>query len=276
MADREQTVIELRKVEKSFGSQKVLEGIDLAIGRGQTTVVIGRSGVGKSVLLRHMAGLLRPDAGEVWFGGERIDCLSERQLAEVRVRCGFLFQGGALFDSMTALENVVFPLRDRLGLSSSRAREVAREKLNVVGMTDHATKWPGQLSGGERKRVALARALALDPEVMLYDEPTTGLDPPRAHIICELIVKLKETLGITSVVVTHDMSAARKVADRIVMLHKGRLIADSTPEEISSVRDPIVACFVRGLPEEHELAAVAGRGSDSVDSGGINGSEAGL
>ncbi len=260
-------IIEFRKVEKSFGSQKVLDRIDLAIERGKTTVVIGRSGVGKSVLLKHAVVLLRPDAGQVLFDAQRIDQLSERQLVGVRARVGFLFQAGALFDSMMAVDNVVFPLREHLRLSYKQARDLAMEKLALVGMTAHAEKWPSQLSGGERKRVALARAIALDPEVVLYDEPTTGLDPPRAHIICELIVKLQQALGITSVVVTHDMTTAKKVANRIVMLHEGRLIADSSPDQISTVTDPIVASFVRGLPQADELAAVTvGRpGSPSLN-----------
>lgn len=249
-------IIEFRKVEKSFGSQKILDQIDLGIESGKTTVVIGRSGTGKSVLLKHITCLLRPDAGEVFFDGQRIDQLSERQLIKVRARVGFLFQGGALFDSMRAVDNVIFPLRDHRRISYKQAREFAMEKLSLVGMADHAEKWPGQLSGGESKRVALARAIALDPEVMLYDEPTTGLDPPRAHIICELIVKLQQALGITSVVVTHDMKAAQKVGNRIVMLHEGRLVADGKADEILAVADPIVASFVRGLPQEHELAAI--------------------
>ena len=256
-------IIELRKVEKSFGSQKVLDKIDLAIETGKTTVVIGRSGSGKSVLLKHIIALLRPDCGEVLFDAQRIDDLSERQLVPVRARVGFLFQGGALFDSMTAVDNVIFPLRDHLGLSYKQARELAGEKLALVGMTAHAQKWPSQLSGGECKRVALARAIALDPEVILYDEPTTGLDPPRAHSICELSIKLQERLGITSVVVTHDMTAARKVGNRIVMLHDGRFIAEGTPDEISNLSDPIVSCFVRGLPQNHELAALSVRGPES-------------
>ena len=250
-------IIELRKVEKAFGSQKVLDSVDLAIQTGQTTVVIGRSGTGKSVLLKHMMALLRPDAGQVFFDGQRIDHLSERQLVPVRARCGFLFQGGALFDSMTAVENVAFPLRDHLSLPRTKAESLALQKLELVGMAEHAGKWPSQLSGGEQKRVALARAIALDPQVVLYDEPTTGLDPPRAHIICELILRLQQKLGITSVVVTHDMTAARKVAHRIVMLHKGRLIADASPDQIADLKDPNVASFVRGLPEDHELAGIS-------------------
>ncbi len=263
MESKNSHIIELRAVEKSFGSQKVLDRIDLAIERGKTTVVIGRSGVGKSVLLKHIICLLRPDAGQVFFDAQRIDHLSERKLVQVRARIGFLFQAGALFDSMTAVDNVVFPLRDHLRLSYKSARELAGEKLSLVGMADHADKWPSQLSGGERKRVALARAIAMDPEVVLYDEPTTGLDPPRAHIICELILKLQQTLGITSVVVTHDMTAASKVANRIVMLHQGRLIADSTPDQIATLSDPIVASFVRGLPQDYELAAVTVRRPES-------------
>ena len=265
MGSNNQHIIELRKVQKSFGNQKVLEGIDLAIKTGQTTVVIGRSGVGKSVLLKHIVALLRPDVGQVFFNGERIDQLPERELVPIRARCGFLFQGGALFDSMTALENVAFPLQDHLSLPRRRAEALAMKKLEMVGMVEHASKWPSQLSGGEQKRVALARAIALDPQAVLYDEPTTGLDPPRAHIICELILKLQRRLGITSVVVTHDMIAARKVADRIVMLHEGRLIADGTPDQISRLNDPNVACFVRGLPEDYELAAIASGQSNSPD-----------
>ena len=265
MGSNNEHIIELRRLEKSFGKQKVLKGIDLAIKTGETTVAIGRSGVGKSVLLKHMVALLRPDAGEVLFDGERIDQLSERQLVPIRGRCGFLFQGGALFDSMTAVENVAFPLRDHLSLPRKKAEALAKEKLEMVGMAEHAEKWPSQLSGGEQKRVALARAIALDPEVMLYDEPTTGLDPPRAHIICELILKLQRRLGITSIVVTHDMTAAKKVGQRVVMLHEGKLIADDSPEQITNLDDPNVSRFVRGLPEDYELAAITAGKWNSPD-----------
>ena len=249
-------IVELHKVEKSFGPQQVLGGIDLAIETGRTTVVIGRSGTGKSVLLKTILGLLRPDAGEVFFDGQRIDNLSEGNLSAIRSRCGFLFQGGALFDSMTALENVAFPLRDQHCMRRKAAHALAREKLAMVGMAEHAEKWPSQLSGGEQKRVALARAVARDPDIVLYDEPTTGLDPPRAHIICELILKLQETLGLTSIVVTHDMAAATRVGNRVVMLHEGKLIADGTPEEISNAKDPTVSCFVRGMPEQEEMDTI--------------------
>lgn len=253
MGTNNHKIVELHGVEKSFGPQQVLAGIDLAIETGQTTVVIGRSGTGKSVLLKTIIGLLRPDAGEVFFDGQRIDNLSERELSAVRSRCGFLFQGGALFDSMTAVDNVSFPLRDQRRMRRKAAHALAREKLAMVGMAEHADKWPSQLSGGEQKRVALARAVAMDPDIILYDEPTTGLDPPRAHIICELILKLQETLGLTSIVVTHDMAAATRVGNRVVMLHDGKLIADGTPEEISNADDQTVACFVRGLPEQEEM-----------------------
>ena len=265
MASNNINIVELRKVEKRFGEQVVLGGIDLRVESGGTTVIIGRSGTGKSVLLKHISALLRPDAGEVFFSGQRIDNLSEKELVPIRAKIGFLFQGGALFDSMTAVDNVIFPLRDQLLLSYKQARVLAREKLAMVGMAEHADKWPGQLSGGERKRVALARAIAMDPEVMLYDEPTTGLDPPRSHIICELILKLQHSLGITSVVVTHDMTAARKVANRMVMLHGGKLIAEGSAEEIANSSNPIVACFVRGLPEDGELAAVTGGGREEQE-----------
>lgn len=250
-------IIELHGIHKAFGPQKVLDGIDLSIQTGQTTVVIGRSGTGKSVLLKHMMALMRPDAGKVFFDGQQIDQLSETQLVPVRARCGFLFQGGALFDSMTALDNVAFPLRDHLVMPRKKAHSLALHKLKLVGMAEHAEKYPSQLSGGEQKRVALARAIALDPQVILYDEPTTGLDPPRAHIICELILRLQQKLGITSVVVTHDMTAAKMVAHRIVMLHQGRLIADAPPDQIANLKDPNVASFVRGLPQAHELDGIS-------------------
>jgi len=249
-------IIELRNVSKRFGRLVVLDGVSLQLHRGQTTVVIGESGTGKSVLLKHLIGLLKPDSGEVYFDGRRVDRLSPKQWVEVRRRFGMLFQGAALFDSMTAVQNVEFPILEHRSVSPSEARAIAMEKLRMVGLEEFADKKPAQLSGGQRKRVGLARAIALDPEVILYDEPTTGLDPIRADVINELILKLKRELGVTSVVVTHDMASAYKVADRIVMLCDGQFIADGTPDEIRHSTDDRVRRFVEGRADEDELASL--------------------
>ena len=249
----DQPIIKLRQVYKSFGPLHVLLGVDLAIRRGSTTVVIGPSGCGKSVLLKHIVALLRPDRGEVFFEGREISRLRERELVPIRQRVGFVFQGGALFDSMTVEENVCFPLvehdRRRRGDHADRCREA----LRLVGLDGAQRKVPGELSGGQKKRVALARAIVLDPDVILYDEPTTGLDPVRADLINELIIKLQHELTTTAVVVTHDMASARKVADRIVMLYDGRFIADAAPAELDGVRNEIVRHFVEGRASVQEL-----------------------
>jgi phospholipid/cholesterol/gamma-HCH transport system ATP-binding protein len=208
--------------------------------------VIGESGAGKSVLLSHIVRLIKPDRGEIYFRGRRIDNMSERDLSEIRPRFGFLFQQSALFDSMTVGENVAFPVAEHTKKSRREIDKTVREKLAMVGLDGTQNKWPAELSGGQKKRVALARAIALDPELILYDEPTTGLDPPRADEINELILKLKRELGVTSVVVTHDMASALKVADRIVMLYRGGFIFDGTPQSIESCDDERVRCFVEG------------------------------
>jgi len=208
-------LIELRHVSKAFGRLVVLEDLSLSIDAGKCIVVIGASGTGKSVLLKHIVGLLRPDKGEVWYDGQRIDILTERKLMKVRLQFGFLFQQGALFDSMNVLENVSFPLVEHSNKKSEEVREIATHKLSMVGLKDAGKKMPSELSGGQKKRVALARAIALDPKVILYDEPTTGLDPIRADVINELIIKLQKGLKVTSIVVTHDMQSTLKIADRI-------------------------------------------------------------
>ena len=247
-------LIELRKVSKRFGRQVVLRELDLAIEAGKCLVVIGASGSGKSVMLKHIVGLLQPDSGEVWFAGQRLDNKSERQLAHLRQRFGFLFQMGALFDSMNVQDNIAFPLVEHTRKPPDEVAQIVRQKLALVGLPDIALKMPGELSGGQRKRVALARAIALGPEVILYDEPTTGLDPVRSDIINELILKLQRELQVTSVVVTHDMNSAFKVADRLVMLHEGKLIFDGTPDQIRANTDPIVHRFVNGEAGEQDLA----------------------
>jgi phospholipid/cholesterol/gamma-HCH transport system ATP-binding protein len=251
-----QATVRLVDIHKRFGGLKVLNGINLDLRSGQTTVIIGESGVGKSVILKHIVRLLRPDRGAVYFGDRRIDALPERELAAIRPRFGFLFQLGALFDSMTVGQNVGFPIREHSRLDRRRIDEIVRQKLVMVGLDGIQEQWPAELSGGQRKRVALARAIALDPEIILYDEPTTGLDPPRADVINELIIKLQRELGVTSVVVTHDIASARKVADRILMLYDGRFIFDGTSEEIMNCKDPRVRCFVEGRCPEEDLQSL--------------------
>ena len=255
---QEEPIIRLEKVVKAFNGKVVLDEVDLAIAPGRTTVVIGPSGCGKSVLLKHIVVLLRPDSGKVFFGADEISGMSERRLVAIRRRIGFLFQASALFDSMTVEENVCFPLAEH-GVGTSEARKQrCREVLGLVGLDNLQHRYPEELSGGQKKRVALARAISLGPDVILYDEPTTGLDPIRADLINELIIKLQAALGTTTVVVTHDMSSARKVGDRIVMLHDGHFIADTTPDGLDEIDDDDVARFVRGQASREELAALSG------------------
>lgn len=249
-------LIELRNIHKRFGSHVVLNGVDLAIEEGQGLVILGASGSGKSVMLKHIVGLLKPDQGEVWFDGRRIDNLPERSLQEIRHHLGFLFQMGALFDSLSVQENVAFPLVEHTHKSSEEIAKTVKNKLAMVGLPDIGKKMPGELSGGQRKRIGLARAIALDPRVILYDEPTTGLDPIRSDVINELILKLKRELNITSIVVTHDMISAFKVADRIVMLHEGKLIFDGTPEALRKSDNDTVRRFVAGEADASDLASL--------------------
>jgi phospholipid/cholesterol/gamma-HCH transport system ATP-binding protein len=249
-------IVELRHVHKRFGRLVVLNGVSLSVEPGKCLVIIGASGSGKSVMLKHIVGLLRPDKGEVWFKDQRIDELRERHLMKIRQHFGFLFQMGALFDSETVYGNIAFPLIEHTHKKPDEVRKIVAERLALVGLCDVDRKMPAELSGGQRKRVALARAIALDPEVILYDEPTTGLDPIRADIINELILKLQRQLKVTSIVVTHDMNSAYKVADRIVMLHEGKLIFDGTPRQIQLTEDPVVKRFILGEASEKELAAI--------------------
>lgn len=255
------TIIELRRVSKSFGPQRVLDDIDLRIERGRNTVIIGRSGVGKSVLLKHVVGLLHPDRGEVYFDGRRVDTLRERELVAVRRRISFVFQLNALFDSMSVAENVAFPLIETgdARLSRERVREIVQRRLQMVGLAGFGHKRPAQLSGGEKKRVALARALALEPPpaVILYDEPTAGLDPQRADSINKLIRLLQRELGVTGVIVTHDMHSAAEIGDRILMLWDGRFIADGDPAALRGSNDERVRRFVEGRAEPADLASLS-------------------
>jgi phospholipid/cholesterol/gamma-HCH transport system ATP-binding protein len=242
-------LFELRGVSKRFGKVEALRDVDFQIERGKTTVVIGPSGCGKTVLLKHLIVLIRPDQGQVLFDSVRVDDETEPRLVAMRRRCGFLFQAGALFDSETAAQNVAFPLIQHTDYQPTKIEKLALEKLEMVGLRDFAQRLPSELSGGQRKRVALARAIALSPEVILYDEPTTGLDPIRAETINDLITKLQNELKITSIVVTHDMHSANKVGDRIVMLSRGRIVADGTPEEIQNSPNEEVQRFLQGRSE---------------------------
>jgi phospholipid/cholesterol/gamma-HCH transport system ATP-binding protein len=249
-------VIELSDVHKSFGSLQVLRGIDLSLRPRETTVIIGESGVGKSVVLKHIVGLLRPDRGEVRYHGRLIGKMNARELARLRMNFGVLFQLGALFDSLSVAENVGFPLVEQGRRSRAEINRIVTDKLRMVGLDGMQSKRPADLSGGQRKRVALARAIALDPEVILYDEPTTGLDPVRADVINELILKLRRETGTTGIVVTHDMASANKVADRIIMLYEGRFIFDGTPAQIAETDDERVRRFIEGRASEEDLRSL--------------------
>jgi len=257
-------IIVVKNLTKQFGPTVVLDNVSLKIDKGRTTVVIGPSGCGKTVLIKHFIALVRPTSGEVYFKGQRIDNLSERQLNKIRTRYGFLFQGGALFDSLTVAENIMFPIRQHFEVSDwHEVEELVKAKLAMVGLDGYQNYYPANLSGGQRKRVALARAIALNPEVILYDEPTTGLDPIRADIINELILKLQRELGETTVVVTHDMTSAYKIADRIVMLHNGRIIADGDADHIRNHPHPRVQQFINGQVSEDDLAVLRMSGTIS-------------
>jgi len=250
------SIISVRHVFKAFGKHVVLKDVSLEIEEGKTLVVIGPSGTGKSVLLKHIVGLLKPDKGDVYFDGQCINSLTARELAATRTNFGFLFQMGALFDSLTNAENVAFPLVEHTKKTPEEIRKIVLEKLAMVGLPNVGNKMPGELSGGQRKRVALARAIAMDPKVILYDEPTTGLDPIRSDVINELILKLQREINVTSIVVTHDMISATKVANRIVMLQGGTLHFDGTADEIRHSPDPDVQRFVQGRASEEELASL--------------------
>jgi phospholipid/cholesterol/gamma-HCH transport system ATP-binding protein len=219
--------------------------------------VIGPSGCGKTVLVKHLIVLLRPNSGEVYFKDRRIDNLSENELNRIRTHYGFLFQGGALFDSLSVTENIIFPIRQHCKITNWReVEELVKDKLAMVGLDGFQQFYPANLSGGQRKRVALARAIALNPEIILYDEPTTGLDPIRADVINELILKLQKELGVTTVVVTHDMTSAYKIADRIIMLHNGKIIADGDTDYIRNHPHSVVQQFIEGHVSEDDLAVL--------------------
>jgi phospholipid/cholesterol/gamma-HCH transport system ATP-binding protein len=259
-----EAIITLKNVTKKFGDNVVLDNLSLTIEKGKTTVVIGPSGCGKTVLIKHFIVLLRPSAGEVYFKDKRIDNLDENELNRIRTHYGFLFQAGALFDSFSVAENITFSITQHYKITDWRElEELVKAKLAMVGLDGFQQFYPANLSGGQRKRVALARAIALNPEVILYDEPTTGLDPIRADVINELILKLQRELGETTIVVTHDMKSAYKVADRIIMLHNGRIIADGDTDHIRNHPHPTVQQFIHGQVGEDDLAVLRASGAIS-------------
>jgi phospholipid/cholesterol/gamma-HCH transport system ATP-binding protein len=239
-------LIEIRGLSKRFGRKVVLDGLDLAVPKGRNTVVIGGSGTGKSVLIKCVVGLLKADAGTILVDGEDVTKMDERELVRVRRKFGMLFQGAALFDSMNVGENVGFALRRLHRYPEDQIANVVEEKLTMVGLRNIQHLMPAELSGGMKKRVGLARAIASEPEILLYDEPTTGLDPIMADVINDLIISLRESLGVTSISITHDMASAFKIADHIAMLYKGRIIEVGTPEEFRHSGNPVVAQFVEG------------------------------
>ena len=242
-------MIRIQSLTKSFNHSPVLCGVDFEIHDGETVVIIGQSGGGKSVLLKHLCGLLKPDSGTVWVDEENIVPLGERRLAPIRTRFGFLFQGAALFDSMTLFDNVAFPLREKRKFTETEITQRVDEALEIVGLAGAGQKKPAELSGGMKKRAGLARAVVGTPKYLLYDEPTTGLDPIRADTINNLILRLRDRFHVTGVAVTHDMASAYKIADRIALLHEGRIRTVGTPAQIQASVDPIVQQFIHGVAD---------------------------
>ncbi|MEO0964272.1 MAG: ABC transporter ATP-binding protein [Planctomycetota bacterium] len=250
------SIVAFRRVSKRFGPLSVLEDLSLDLRRGETTVVLGPSGTGKSVLLKHIVRLLRPDAGQVLFDGRDVNAMSRDELIELRTRVGFLFQMSALFDSLTVAQNVGFPLDQHTTLARAEKADRVEEALRAVGLPDVGGKMPAALSGGQKKRVALARAIVLHPALILYDEPTTGLDPIRADLINELILAIGHGPAVSSIVVTHDMASARKIADRLVLLYDGRVVADGTAETFDQSDDDRVQRFIHGRADDEDIDAI--------------------
>src|SRR3982751_872776 len=250
-------MIDVRGLMKRIGSQEILLGIDLTVAKGETLVIIGRSGGGKSVLLKHLIGLMQPDAGEIWIDGQNIIGLSERKLAPIRTKIGILFQGGALFDSMSVEENIAFPLREAGERNPKVIGEKVREVLEVIELEGEQKKMPVNLSGGMKKRVGLARSIIRRPSCVLYDEPTAGLDPVVSDSINRLIRRLQERYRVTSIVVTHDMKSAFHIADHIAYLHEGRIYFYGTPQELEISQDALIQDFMLGRSEREPASNVA-------------------
>lgn len=244
--DVPEAAIRVKHLTKSFGPQTILEDITMDIPKGAITVVLGPSGTGKSVFLKHLVGLLKPDSGEVWVGDQNVPALSERELYAVRKRFGVLFQDGALFGSMDIYDNTAFPLREHTRKSDSEIRQIVMEKLDLVGLVGAEKKLPGEISGGMKKRAGLARALVLEPEIILFDEPDSGLDPVRTSFLNELVLDLKQQLGSTMMIVTHHIPSARQVADYIGLLFRRNLVSFGPKEDMFTSKDPVVKQFLAG------------------------------
>ncbi len=245
-------MIEVRDLKKSFGSQPILEGVSLRIEDGESVVIMGRSGGGKSVLLKHIIGLLQPDAGAVLIDGENIVGMNERHLLRVRAKFGMVFQGAALFDSMTVAENVAFPLERKQQFTPGEIAKRVAAALEMVDLPGTQHKKPAELSGGMRKRVGLARAIVYEPQIVLYDEPTTGLDPIVSDSIDKLIIRVRDQLKVTSIVVTHDMRSARRVGTHVIMLHEKKIYANGPPEQLFTATDAVIRQFVDGVADAKE------------------------
>jgi phospholipid/cholesterol/gamma-HCH transport system ATP-binding protein len=242
-------MIEIRNLHKSFADKKVLQGVDLDIESGQTTTIIGGSGSGKSVLFKHIIGLMKPDAGSIMLEGEDTTKMSESDLYRMVDKFGLVFQSGALFDSMTVGKNVAFGIKNRKGMTHADIDAVIEHSLNQVGLSDIAHMMPGELSGGMKKRVAIARVIAKKPTIIMFDEPTTGLDPIMADMINELIIKVNAAPEVTSIVITHDMVSAYKISDKIAVLYEGRIIETGSPDEIRNTKNAVVRQFIEGKAE---------------------------
>ena len=249
MVEDSSVKIEVVDLHRSFDDNHVLRGVNLEVRKGESMVVIGGSGVGKSVLIKCIIGLVKPDSGSVRVDGQEITSLNEKPLNEIRKKFGMLFQAGALFDSLPVWENVGFGLKQHTGLKDEEIKAIAVEKLRLLGLRNVEDLMPSELSGGMRKRVSLARAIAMEPEILLYDEPTTGLDPIMADAINDLIVQMRKKLEVTSIAITHDMVSAYKIADRIAMLYEGKIIGVGTPQQIRKSSNAIVQQFIQGRAE---------------------------
>ncbi len=244
-------MIVIKGLKKSFGPKCVLNGINLTIPKGKTTVILGLSGGGKSTIIKHIVGLLKPDEGEVWVDGEKIEYSDEEQILRIRKKVGFLFQSGALFDSMNVYENVAFPLREHTGLKEDAILKRITERLEMVGLKPNEVMhlFPDELSGGMRKRVGLARTIVLDPQIILYDEPTSGLDPITSDLISQMIISLKKRLGVTSVLISHDIKESFKAGDYFAMLYDGKIIETGDAEHFKKTENPYVRQFLDGKSE---------------------------
>lgn len=251
-----EAIVQIRGLRKQFGQQQVLRGVDLSIQRGGVTTIIGGSGSGKSVLVKHIIGLLRPDEGEVVFEGTDITRLGAKDLAQVRSHFGMLFQQSALFDSMTVEENIAFPLVEHTRKGAREIREIVREKLRLLGLEGIERKIPAELSGGMRKRVGLARAIVLNPKVIIYDEPTTGLDPLMTLNVDNMIKETQEKLQVTSIVISHDMASVFRISDRIAMLYQGQIVEYGSPELFVETKKEIVRDFLAAASSPHVRSVV--------------------